>query len=175
MACPSERPGGARGGAPDPGRPLSPHRGDYVLFGTVPTRWMDQDAYGHVNNVVYYGYFDTAVTEYLVRECGLDPSRDSPVGLVVETSCHFRKSLTFPEVLDVGLRVAHLGTSSVVYEIAIFKQHDDEAAAFGRFVHVYSDRETQRPAEIPQRHRASLVSCLPTSDALPALPLPIDR
>ena len=133
-----------------------PRRGAYVHFRTLQTRWKDVDVYGHVNNVEYYSYFDTAVNAYLVEGGALDPLRDDAFGLVVETSCQFKRSLTFPEPIDVGLRVAKLGTTSVIYEIGIFRQGEDEAAAFGRFVHVYCDRASQRPVPIPSAHRALL-------------------
>jgi acyl-CoA thioester hydrolase len=117
---------------------------------------MDNDNYGHVNNVTYYSYFDTVVNEHLVRIGGLDIGNDPVVGYVVETSCRFRKPLTFPETIDAGLRVARLGATSVTYDIGIFRQGDDEPAATGRFVHVWVDRATQRPAPIPPRIRAAL-------------------
>lgn len=131
-------------------------RGDYRAFLTIPTRWMDNDAYGHVNNVVYYSYFDTAVNEHLMREGGLDIERDPFVGYVVETSCRFDRPLTFPDVLEAGLRVVKLGTSSVVYEIALFRQGEDSAAAQGRFVHVWVERATRRPVRVPDKIRRAL-------------------
>ena len=132
-------------------------RSAYPYFRTIPTRWMDNDAYGHVNNVTYYSYFDTVVNEHLIRAGGLDISRDTVVGLVVETSCTFRKSLSFPERIDAGLRVARLGTTSVTYEIGLFREGDGEPAANGRFVHVWVDRATQRPVPIPLAIRAALL------------------
>jgi len=117
---------------------------------------MDNDSYGHVNNVTYYSYFDTAVNEHLIRAGGLDIANDPVVGYVVETSCRFRKPLAFPDAIDVGLRVARLGTSSVSYDIGIFRRNDDEPAATGHFVHVWVDRVTQRPAPIPPRVRTAL-------------------
>jgi acyl-CoA thioester hydrolase len=117
---------------------------------------MDNDTYGHVNNVTYYSYFDTAVNEHLIREGGLDIQGGAQVGLVVETTCRFHQPLTFPDVLDVGLRVARLGTSSVIYEIGIFRRGDDAPAATGRFVHVWVDRATQRPVSVPGRIRTAL-------------------
>ena len=123
---------------------------------SIPTRWMDNDVYGHVNNVVYYSYFDTVVNEHLIREGGLDIARDPVIGLVVETGCTFHKPLAFPERIDAGLRVARLGASSVIYEIGLFREGDAEPAATGRFVHVWVDRVTQRPAAIPPAIRAAL-------------------
>jgi len=131
-------------------------RSGYRHFLAIPTRWMDNDSYGHVNNVTYYSYFDTVVNEHLVRVGGLDIGNDPVVGYVVETSCKFRKPLSFPEAIDAGLRVARLGATAVTYEIGIFRQGDDEPAATGRFVHVWVDRATQRPAPIPPRIRAAL-------------------
>jgi len=131
-------------------------RAGYRHFLAIPTRWMDNDSYGHVNNVTYYSYFDTAVNEHLIRAGGLDIANDPVVGYVVETSCRFRKPLAFPDAIDVGLRVARLGTSSVSYDIGIFRRNDDEPAATGHFVHVWVDRVTQRPAPIPPRVRTAL-------------------
>ena len=136
--------------------PAGDTRAAYPYFRTIPTRWMDNDAYGHVNNVTYYSYFDTVVNEHLIRAGGLDIARDAVVGLVVETCCTFRKSLTFPERIDAGLRVARLGTTSVTYEIALFREGDDAPAANGRFVHVWVERSTQRPVPIPAAIRAAL-------------------
>jgi acyl-CoA thioester hydrolase len=137
-------------------RAPAPRRADYPHFQAIPTRWMDNDAYGHVNNVTYYSYFDTVVNEHLIRQGGLDIAASPVVGLVAETSCTFRKPLTFPERIDAGLRVTRIGTSSVVYEIGLFRAGDDEAAAVGRFVHVWVDRATQRPRAVPAAIRAAL-------------------
>ena len=133
-------------------------RADYRHFLAIPTRWMDNDIYGHVNNVTYYSYFDTAVNEHLIRVAGLDIANDPVVGYVVETMCRYRKPLTFPETIEAGLRVVRLGTSSVTYEIGIFRTDDGEAAATGHFVHVWVNRTTQRPAPIPPKIRAALQS-----------------
>jgi acyl-CoA thioester hydrolase len=117
---------------------------------------MDNDAYGHVNNVVYYSFFDTAVNRWLV-EHGLLQIGDSPtIGLVVETGCRYMAPLAFPDRVTVGLRVAHLGTSSVRYELAVFRNDDNEASAVGHFVHVYVDRGTRRPTPIPKATRRAL-------------------
>jgi acyl-CoA thioester hydrolase len=132
-------------------------RSAYRRFLAVPTRWMDNDSYGHVNNVTYYSYFDTAVNEHLIREGGLDIAAGPTVGLVVETQCRFHASLSFPDLLDVGLSVARLGTSSVTYDIGIFRRGDDAPAASGRFVHVWVDRATQRPTAVPPAIRAALL------------------
>jgi acyl-CoA thioester hydrolase len=135
---------------------LTRTRADYPRVFAIATRWMDNDTYAHVNNVAYYSYFDTAVNEHLIRAGGLDIASDPVIGVVVETGCLFRKSLSFPDVVDAGLAVTKLGGSSVVYEIALFRQGDDDAAALGRFVHVWVDRATQRPATIPPRIRVAL-------------------
>src|SRR5712691_9300513 len=115
-------------------------RAFYRRFLAIPTRWMDNDIYGHVNNVVYYSYFDTVVNGYLVEAGGLDIHDGKIIGLVVETMCRYFLPLAFPDVIEAGLRVAHLGRSSVRYEVAIFKQGEAAAAAAGHFVHVYVDR-----------------------------------
>ena len=131
-------------------------REDYRHFLAIATRWLDNDVYGHVNNVSYYSYFDTVVNEHLIRVGGLDIANDPVVGYVVESMCRYRKPLTFPGTIDAGMRVARLGTSSVTYEIGIFARDDDEASATGRFVHVWVDRATRRPAPIPPRIRTTL-------------------
>jgi len=131
-------------------------RASYRSFLAIPTRWMDNDAYGHVNNVTYYSYFDTAVNEHLIRVGGLDIDGATTIGLVVETSCRFHKPLTFPDVVEAGLRVAKLGNSSVTYEIGLFREGDDEPAASGHFVHVWVDRTSRRPTAVPPAVRAAL-------------------
>ena len=142
--------------APADREPLAPMLRDaYRSFLAIPTRWIDNDVYGHVNNVVYYAYFDTIVNAHLVRS-GLD-IRDSPqIGVVVETACRFHTPIAFPDAVHAGLRVAAIGRSSVRYEIGIFRGDDREAAATGRFVHVWVDRSTRRPVAIPARIRAAL-------------------
>jgi acyl-CoA thioester hydrolase len=131
-------------------------RGDYMHFLNIPTRWMDNDVYAHVNNVVYYSYFDTVVNQYLVAYGGLVIGGGTVIGLVVETMCRFFKPVAFPDVLDVGLRVAKLGRSSVRYEVAIFRAGDPAPAAAGHFIHVYVDRETRRPVPVPDMMRKAL-------------------
>ena len=137
-------------------------RADYPHVLAVPTRWMDNDTYGHVNNVTYYSYFDTVVNEHLVREGGLDIHNAPAIGLVVETSCSFHRPLSFPDTVDAGLRVTKIGNSSVAYEIALFRRDEEEPAATGRFVHVWVDRATQRPVSVPARIRAALAGLVPT-------------
>ena len=131
-------------------------RSSYRNFLAIPTRWMDNDAYGHVNNVAYYSYFDTAVNEHLIRAGGLDIERSTAIGVVVETACRFHKPLSFPDIVEAGLRVAKLGKSSVRYEIGLFRQGEDEPAASGHFVHVWVDRGTRRPTAVPEEVRAAL-------------------
>jgi len=117
---------------------------------------MDNDVYGHVNNVVYYAYFDTVINEYLIREGGLDIHRAPVIGIAVETHCEFHASLTFPEIIDAGMRVSYLGKSSVRYDIGLFSRRDASPAATGHFVHVFVERAAQRPTPIPERIRAAL-------------------
>ena len=131
-------------------------RSDYKHFLPLQTRWADNDIYGHVNNVAYYGYFDTIVNEYLIAEGALDIHEGAVIGLVVETGCRYFAPLEFPQKLEGALRVARIGTSSVRYELAIFRQGDDAPAAEGHFVHVYVDRETRRPTPLPDQLRATL-------------------
>jgi acyl-CoA thioester hydrolase len=135
-------------------------RNRYPHFLTVPTRWMDNDVYGHVNNVVYYSYFDTVVNEYLISTDALDIEMSPVIGLVVETQCRFFKPITFPDVVYAGLRVARLGRSSVRYEIGLFKNDDDSAAAQGHFVHVYVERESRTATALPPEMRAALEKIL---------------
>jgi len=131
-------------------------RSAFRLYRPVATRWLDNDAYGHVNNVHYYSYFDSAVNGWLVEQ-GLLDLRESPViGLVVETGCTYFESVSFPEPLEAGIAVARLGRSSVRYRIGIFRAGAEQAAAQGHFVHVYVERATQRPVEMPAATRAAL-------------------
>jgi acyl-CoA thioester hydrolase len=131
-------------------------RASYRCFLAIPTRWMDNDTYGHVNNVSFYSYFDTAVNEHLIRAGGLDIRAGPEIGLVVETSCRFLKPLSFPDVVDAGMRVSKLGNSSVTYEIGLFRQGDEDPAATGRFVHVWVDRTSRRPIAVPPAIRTAL-------------------
>lgn len=138
------------------GRAADPERHDYRRFQTITTRWMDNDVYGHVNNVQYYSYFDTAVNQYMVEQGGLDFVNGATVGLVVETGCSYRRPIAFPDVVEAGIRVARIGTSSVTYEVGIFRRGEAAVCAFGRFVHVYVDRASNRPVPIPERARAAM-------------------
>jgi acyl-CoA thioester hydrolase len=141
-------------------------RSSYRSFLAIPTRWMDNDAYGHVNNVAYYSYFDTAVNEHLIRAGGLDIERSKVIGVVVETACRFHKPLSFPDVVEAGMRVAKLGSSSVKYEIGLFRQGEDEPAASGHFVHVWVDRASRRPTPVPATVRTALQQLLASGSAL---------
>src|ERR1700754_1025964 len=130
-------------------KPVPTTRADYAHFLAISTRWSDNDVYGHINNVVYYSYFDTVVNEYLLRGGVLDFSEGETIGLVVETRCNFFAPVVFPEPIEAGLRVEKLGNTSVRYEVAIFTQGSDVAAAQGHFVHVYVDRVMRRPVPLP--------------------------
>lgn len=132
------------------------HRDAYRHLASIDTRWMDNDAYGHVNNVTYYSFFDTAVNRWLIERGLLDVQASPVFGVVVETACRFHASLSFPDRVTAGLRVAHLGTSSVRYEIGLFRNAEPTAAATGHFVHVYVDRTTRRPVPIPDTIRLAL-------------------
>jgi len=131
-------------------------RADFPVLREVPTRWADVDAYGHVNNVVHYAVFDTAVNAWLIEASGTDVRALPAMGLVVETSCRYFAELSFPEPITAGLRLDGRGTSSVVYRLALFGPHAEEPAAVGRFVHVYVDRETRRPVPPPEPVRRAL-------------------
>jgi acyl-CoA thioester hydrolase len=135
-------------------------RADYRHFLSIVTRWMDNDLYGHINNTVYYSFFDTAVNRYLIEGGALDLAGGEVIGLVVETGCRYAKSVAFPETVTAALRVAHLGTSSVRYEVALFRGDEDDAAAEGHFVHVYVERATRRPTPLPAALRALLTPLL---------------
>ena len=126
-----------------------PNRSQFTVLRSIATRWMDNDHYGHVNNVAYYSYFDTAVNGFLIEATGVD-IRDLPaIGIVAESSCRFLSPITFPDVIHAGLGIERLGTSSVVYSIALFRGDEVEPCAIGRFVHVYVDRTTRRPVPVP--------------------------
>jgi len=131
-------------------------RNDYSHFLAIPTRWMDNDVYGHVNNVVYYAFFDTAVNRFLIDRDVLDIHEGRVIGLVVESSCRYSAPVSFPDTVHAGVRVARLGNSSVQYELGLFRNDDAESAADGRFVHVYVDRETRRPTPLPEPMRRAL-------------------
>jgi len=152
----------AKSAAMNPSAPMPPARaqpeprGAYRAFRVITTRWMDNDQYGHVNNVVYYSWFDTAVNAHLIEQGALDPAGGQVIGLVVETQCQYFAPLAFPGNVEAGIRVAHIGSSSVRYEVGLFAEGARQTAARGHFVHVYVDRATQRPAPLPARLRAVL-------------------
>lgn len=131
-------------------------RSHYPQLLEIPTRWNDNDVYGHVNNVEYYAFFDTVINHWLITEGGLDIHAGEVIGICAESHCEYRAPLAFPETIEAGLRVGHLGRSSVRYEIGIFKQGEQEPAASGWFVHVFVAAATREPTEIPERIRASL-------------------
>jgi acyl-CoA thioester hydrolase len=137
-------------------RPAPARRSDYPHAQALTTRWMDNDAYGHVNNVVYFSFFDTVVNTYLIGSGALDIQQGDLIGLVVDVGCQYLSPLTYPETVTAGLRVAHVGRSSVRYEIALFAEGSDTAAAQGHFVHVYVDRKSRRPVELPTALRQVL-------------------
>lgn len=146
-------------------RPAPETRSRYRHFDTVTTRWHGNDAYRHVNNVVYYAFFDTAVNRLLVTAGVLDIERSAFVGLVVETQCRYFSPIAFPDTVAVGLRVAHLGRSSVRYEIALFRNDADTASAQGHFIHVYVDRATNRPVPLPEDLRRVLTPLMSSESA----------
>ena len=131
-------------------------RAGYPAFLTIPTRWMDNDIYGHVNNVVYYSYFDTVINEYLIREGGLDIHDAEVIGVCAESACRFRDSFAFPEPVEAGLRVGELRNRAVRYEIGLFKAGAETAAATGHFVHVFVERAGMTPTPIPEPIRTAL-------------------
>jgi len=137
-------------------KPTPDPRTAYRHFRAISTRWMDNDVYGHVNNVVYYSYFDTVVNQYLLERNVLDIERSTVIGLVVETQCNYFSPITFPDAVHAGLRVAKLGASSVRYEVGLFRNDDPLASAQGHFVHVYVDRATRRPTGLPEDLRRAL-------------------
>ena len=135
-------------------------RSAFKFFRSLATRWLDNDVYGHVNNAVYYQWFDTAVNAYLIEHQALDIHQGQTIGLVVETQCHYFSPLAFPQTVQAGIRVAKLGSSSVRYEIGLFAQGADTCAAKGHFVHVYVDRETRRPVSLPAPFKTVLETLL---------------
>jgi acyl-CoA thioester hydrolase len=153
-------------GAPEPGkkgmtatkaeRTGPSKRSDYKTFRTIQTRWMDNDIYGHMNNVVHYSLFDTAVNGWLVEAGLLDLKSSTQVGLVVETGCRYHAEMMFPDVITAGIRVARIGSSSVRYEVGLFRNAEETASAEGFFVHVYVDRETRRPRPLSESMRGTL-------------------
>jgi acyl-CoA thioester hydrolase len=137
-------------------RPQPEPRDRYRAFRRITTRWMDNDQYGHVNNVVYYSWFDTAVNAHLIEQGALDTAHGTIIGFVVETQCHYFAPLAFPQDVEAGIRVARIGSSSVRYEVGLFAAGARQTAARGHFVHVYVDRATQRPVPLPANLRKVL-------------------
>lgn len=131
-------------------------RRDFPWHLTLATRWADNDQYGHVNNVTYYSYFDTAVNRHLIDVAGQDPQGAGPIGVVVETGCRFLRPVSFPDMIEVGVKIKKLGTSSVTYQLGVFVPERDAPAAVGHFVHVYVDRKTFQSVPIPPTLRAAL-------------------
>ena len=131
-------------------------RDNFAWFNKILVRWIDMDVYGHVNNVQYYSYFDSAVAEHLIQHGGLDPKNSPIIGLVVETKCTFLKSIPFPATVNVGLRVSRVGKTSATYEIGLFVNDEVTPAATGYFVHVYVERSTQKPVAIPNKRRKAI-------------------
>lgn len=143
-----------------PARPQARPRDHYRVFRPIGTRWMDNDVYGHVNNVVYYSWFDTAVNAWLIEQGALDIHAGEVIGLVIETQCNYFAPLAFPQTIEAGLRVAHLGSSSVRYEVGLFAQGEPLTAACGHFIHVYVDRQTRRPVPLPTGLKTVLQTAL---------------
>jgi acyl-CoA thioester hydrolase len=139
-------------------RPAPLTRADFAVLRTITTRWNDEDVYGHVNNAAYYSFFDTAVNGYLIEATGTDIRRLPAVGLVAETGCVYRRELGFPAPVQVGLALQRLGTSSVVYRLGLFQGEPDEAAAEGRFVHVYVDQRTREVTAVPDLVRDAVTA-----------------
>ena len=141
-------------------RPGPPTRRDYPFFRPIPTRWSDNDQYGHVNNVVYYSFFDTVISLFLIGEAGLDPDRGPVIGVCAESGCRYHAAVAHPTLIDAGLRVGRLGSSSVTYEIGIFKQGREAVSATGHFVHVYVRPGEMKPVPIPDHVRSELEKIL---------------
>ncbi len=139
-----------------PVRPQPEPRNAYKAFRNISTRWMDNDAYGHVNNVVYYSWFDTAVNAHLIEQGALDIHHGDTIGLVIESQCNYFASLAFPQTIEAGIRVANIGSSSVRYEVGLFAQGEPLTAAKGHFVHVYVDRQSRRPVPLPDKLKSVL-------------------
>jgi acyl-CoA thioester hydrolase len=133
-------------------------RGAFRWFLDIPTRWMDNDVYGHVNNVTYYSYVDTLINRYLIDVGGFDLHASPVIGVTPETSCRFHRSFAYPEIVEAGLRVGRLGSTSVRYEVGLFGRGEDTARADAQFVHVFVDRTTSKPVAIPARLREALAA-----------------
>lgn len=141
-------------------KPEIKNRTQYHFLFPIQTRWADNDIYGHVNNVTYYSYFDTAANALLIQHAAFDIHNSPIIGLVVNSSCDFLEELTYPEIIEVGVAISKIGNSSLTYDLAIFKQGQQNASAQGQFVHVFVERETKKSTSIPQEMRDALVSYL---------------
>ncbi|MBL3555745.1 MULTISPECIES: acyl-CoA thioesterase [Marinobacter] len=137
-------------------------RHEFGVLYPITTRWMDNDIYGHVNNVTYYSYFDTTINRYLIEVGGLDINNSPVVGYVVSSSCQFKKPVAYPDALDAGLRVVRIGNSSVTYELGLFRNDEADPVALGEVVHVFVDREQDRAVALPERIREALERILVT-------------
>ncbi|MFI9816040.1 acyl-CoA thioesterase [Saccharothrix variisporea] len=131
-------------------------RAEYRHWQRIPTRWADNDVYGHVNNVVHYAFMDTVINTWLIEKAGLDIHHGAAIGLCVESHCNYKSSISFPEAVDAGLRVGHLGRSSVRYEVGFYPEDRDDVVAEGHFVHVFVDRGSRKPVEIPAHLRTAM-------------------
>ncbi|OEY94853.1 thioesterase [Acinetobacter proteolyticus] len=134
-------------------KPTLKQREQFKFFFPIQTRWADNDIYGHVNNVTYYSYFDTAANSLLIQKTGFDIHHSDIIGLVVDSSCSFQQELSFPEIIEVGVAIGKIGNSSLRYELAIFKQGQQQAAAQGHFIHVFVNRENRKSTTIPEAMR----------------------
>lgn len=137
-------------------KPVVKDRSQYHFLLPIQTRWADNDIYGHVNNVTYYSYFDTAANSLLIQHAAFDIHHSPIIGLVVSSSCNFLEELTYPEIIEVGVAISKIGNSSLTYDLAIFKQGKQQASAQGQFIHVFVDRETKKSTSIPQEMRDAL-------------------
>jgi acyl-CoA thioester hydrolase len=135
---------------------MSHIRQDYRFIFPIQTRWSDNDMYGHVNNVVYYSFFDTAANAFLIEHCGFHPQNAALIGLVVHSNCQYHAEISYPECIDVGVAISKIGNSSLQYQLAIFKKHDDTAVATGQFTHVFVDRHTRKSTPISSEMRRAL-------------------
>lgn len=146
--------------SPPPAKAPPSPRGSYFYFIDIASRWADNDLYGHINNAVYYTYIDTVVNRFLIERGGFDIHNAPVIGISPETSCRFHRAFSYPDIIQAGLRIRRLGTSSVAYEVGLFRDGDDVARAEGHFVHVFVDRATHRPASIPPAIRAAFEKIL---------------
>ena len=136
------------------------HRLDYSYFHSITTRWADNDIYGHINNVVYYSYFDTVANQYLIEFANFNPINDAIIGFVVHSNCTYIKSIAHPNKIEAGLIVKKIGKSSVTYGIGIFKKGERTACAYGEFVHVFVDKKDNQPTSMPKKIREALQKIL---------------